>query len=386
MKKRIFTVIKEDLIYFPPALSLIRILGELGYEVNHLGQYTDTKQREELNTLGVNFVDLSTYHSTDSLFLKLRKQISFRKKVEAFLSASNISDNDIVWILNAETVCLLSSIVGKYRTILQFYEFQNPVFNWKYGLLNPFYNYEKTLHKAEKIIHCEPNRAKLTQALYKLDNPPFVIPNKPYVDEGLLSDVPEDIQQTLKQYKEKVAGKKVVIYQGIFSYNERRLEEFCDAINELPEDFVLVAMGKGGQYFEGLKKQYESDKIIFIPFVRPPYHLLFTEGSYIGVLSYFYTTHCLANSVNISYCAPNKIFEYAKYGIPMIGNDLPGLYYPFKLYCCGECIEYPMNVDHIKDCILKIDSNYTKFKEGAISYYNSVDLKEIVKNILDTNY
>lgn len=381
-RNRIFTIIKEDLIYFPPALSLIRIFNELNYDVIHLGQYSDIKQKEDLSSKGVIFVDLTTYHSSNSLILKLKKQIDFKYKVKMYLKNACPSSNDYIWIFNAETICLLSDIVGKYKTILHFFEFQNPVFNWKYGLLNPFYNYKKTLHKAEKVIHCEPNRAQLTQALYELNDPPLVIPNKPYVNQELLDNIPNDIKKELKDIYKKIDKRKVILYQGIFSKNERRLDEFCDAILELPEEFMLVVMGKGGEYIESLKLKYKNERILFLPFMRPPYHLLVTQKAYIGVLSYFYTTHSLANSINITYCAPNKIFEYGKYGVPMISNHLQGLYYPFKLYNCGVCIKYPMNVYNIKNAIMQIDSCHNILSQGSLAYYKSVNLKKIVSEIV----
>lgn len=66
--------------------------------------------------------------------------------------------------------------------------------------------------------------------------------------------------------KHKVQGKKVILYQGFFASVERRLEEFCQAINQMPSDYVMIAMGKGpNNYYDVLKKKYQSDKILFIP-------------------------------------------------------------------------------------------------------------------------
>lgn len=384
MIKRVFTIIKEDLVFFPPTLSLIRALCDLNIQVIHLGNYSDSIQRQDLESKGVKFVELIKYNKSDTLITKLIKQKKFKKKVIKYLEASNISESDYVWILNAETVCLLSSIVGKYRTILQFYEFQNPVFNWKYWMLNPTYNYVKTLHKAEKIVHCEYNRAQISKGLYDLDNLPYILPNKPYINETVLGELPVEVKNLIDDIKIKIKGKKVVLYQGIFRSKERRLQEFCQAIKELTDDFVLIAMGKGGDEYERLKKKYECDRILFIPFVRPPYHLLVTEMASVCVLSYFPSSETLSHTINPIYCAPNKIFEYAKYGKPMISNDIPGLYYPFKLYNCGRCIKYPMTVEHVKETLKDIFDNYNCLSKGALELYNSVDIKEIISEIVNS--
>ncbi len=384
MIKRVFTIIKEDLIFFPPTLSLIRALTDLNVQVVHLGYYSDKVQRMKLENKGVIFVDLIKYNNTDSLPHKLIKQYKFKSRVKSYLESSNITHDDYVWILNAETVCLLSNLVGKYRTILQFYEFQNPIFNWKYWLLNPTYKYVRTLHKAEKIVHCEYNRAQLSKGLYDLETLPFILPNKPYTDEEDIVNIPQDVECIVDSIKLKTEGKKVVLYQGIFKSKERRLWEFCQAIKEMPDDFVLIAMGRGNEDYERLKSEFESDKILFVPFLRPPYHLMVTELSSVCVLSYFPSSETFAHTVNPIYCAPNKIYEYAKYGKPMISNDIPGLYYPFKLYNCGCCIKYPMTVEHVKNTLNEIFDNYENLSKGALNFYNSVDIKNIVLDIISS--
>ena len=384
MIKRVFTIIKEDLIVLPPALSLIRALCDLNIQVVHLGYYSDEYQRKDLEIRGAKFVDLIDYKRNDSLLKKLYLQKLFKRRVTNYLKNADITDSDYVWILNAETVCLLSSLVGKYRTILQFYEFQNPIFNWKYWLMNPTYNYVKTQHKAEKIVHCEYNRASISKGLYELDTLPYILPNKPYINEELLQNPPEEVKKAVAEIMEKTAGKKVVLYQGIFASGERRLEEFCQAVSEMSDEYVLIAMGRGGEEVERLKKKYSSEKFIFVPFIRPPYHLLVTEIASICVLSYFPSSKTLSHTVNPIYCAPNKIFEYAKYGKPMIANDIPGLYYPFRLYNCGRCIKYPMSAEHVKETLQEIFDNYDELSKGAINLYNSVDIKKIVAEIVNS--
>lgn len=384
MIKRVFTIIKDDLIYFPPATSLIRALLDLKVEVVHLGYYSDMVQRKIMENKGAMFVDLIQYNNNDSLICKLIKQKKFKRKVENYLKSANITKTDYVWILNAETICLLSSVVGKYRSILQFYEFKNTIFNWKYWLMNPTYNNKKTLHKAEKIVHCEYNRAQIFKGLYDLEALPYILPNKPYIDDQVLDDVPQDIKDVVETIKVKTEGKKVILYQGIFRSKERRLQEFCQAIKEMPNDYILIAMGKGNDEYERLRRKYENERILFIPFIRPPYHLLITEIASICVLSYFPSSKTFAHTINPIYCAPNKIFEYAKYGKPMISNDIPGLYYPFRLYNCGYCIKYPMTVEQVKKTIGEVFEHYDALSKGAKEFYKSINIKNIVEEIIQS--
>lgn len=102
-----------------------------------------------------------------------------------------------------------------------------------------------------------------------------------------------------------------------------------------------------------------------------------------GILSYVANGCDFAGVINPLYCAPNKIFEYAKFGIPMISNDLPGLTCIFKEYKCGETIKYPLTVEKIKNIIEKVSGNYSVYSEGARAYYDSVDVVDIVRSVLN---
>lgn len=208
-----------------------------------------------------------------------------------------------------------------------------------------------------------------------------MLPNKPYEDNKY-QDVPEDIAQIVEDVKKKVNGRKVILYQGIFNANERRLDEFCEAIEKLPENYVFIAMGGGGGYFEELKKKYNSEKIIYLPFIRPPYHLLITQLADYSILSYHPNNQSYVGVINPLYCAPNKIFEYGKFGIPMIANDVPGLKLIFETYKCGRTIDYPITVDKIVENVLAMDRQHEEMSKGARAYYDSVDLEEIVKEIV----
>lgn len=76
-------------------------------------------------------------------------------------------------------------------------------------------------------------------------------------------------------------------------------------------------MGRGSDYYDDLRSRYASERVLFVPFIRPPHHLQVTRLASIGVLSYFPDPSSLAAVINPLYCAPNKIFEYARYGVPM---------------------------------------------------------------------
>ena len=211
-----------------------------------------------------------------------------------------------------------------------------------------------------------------------------MLPNKLYVpDTDDDTPLPTDVQQTLDDLLPRLAGKRVILYQGVFLSRERRLEEFCEAVRSMPPEYVLVAMGRGSDYYDDLRSRYASERVLFVPFIRPPHHLQVTRLASIGVLSYFPDPSSLAAVINPLYCAPNKIFEYARYGVPMISNDIPGLYYLFMQYGCGEVVPSPMSPAAIRHTIEHIYDHYDRYSACAKAYYNSVDIKRLINEVLE---
>ena len=62
-----------------------------------------------------------------------------------------------------------------------------------------------------------------------------------------------------------------------------------------------------------------NENLNHVDFIPAPYYLCITRLAIIGILTYNPMLH------NTAYCAPNKIFEYGAFSVPMIGNNIPGL-------------------------------------------------------------
>lgn len=380
--RRVFIVLREDVVHYPPVLTIFNVLVNMGFKVLHIGVYSDVTGRKYYEDKGVEFLPTISCNGKASFPVKLYEKNKFRRQVRKHLKASKGDKEDYLWIMQESTVCLLHDIIPHYRTILHFFEFTTGV-NWKYRLMNPGFDLRKSILAARNTVCCEYNRAQIMKGMLQLPTLPIVLPNKILVDDGHLNDVPEDIRLIMNEVKKRVDGKKVILYQGIFLEGERKLEEFCQAVSELPDDYAFIAMGKGDMLFDRLKEKYESGRILFLPFIRPPFHLLITKLATIGVLSYFPRPGSFARTINPLYCAPNKIFEYARFGIPMISNDIPALRYAYLEYGCGRCIPYPMTAANIKETMEFVLDDYRHFSEGAVNYFNSVDVESIIRQILD---
>ena len=141
-------------------------------------------------------------------------------------------------------------------------------------------------------------------------------------------------------------------------------------------------MGRGNAYFDSLRNTYESNRIIFIHFIRPPYHLLITQKASIGILTYHPQQRTYPGVINPLYCAPNKIYEYGLYGIPMLGNDIPGLKYIFSEFNCGLTLHYPITPQIIAKNVSEIEGDYSHFTFGSRKLYDSVNIEDTISNIL----
>lgn len=389
MTKRVILFPKDDLVYYPPTISLLKILVRQGMVVECVGEYSDPQGKQALEAEGVKFVPIYRKIKDESKFRivnwmtiiwRMRK---YTKAVKRYLSTANVTNNDLLWFVFADSIGQLQKTIEKFPYIIQFYEFEDYSLDGIGKLLHPKYDAQRLLYNAKALVHCEYNRAMITNGLYGLNKEICVLPNKPYEDENAAPvEVPGDIQRIVEDVKQKINGKKVILYQGIFNANERRLDEFCEAIERLPQNYVFIAMGGGGGYFEEIQKKYHSDKIIYLPFIRPPHHLLITQLADYGILTYHPNNQSYVGVINPLYCAPNKIFEYGKFGVPMIANDVPGLKLIFETYKCGRIISYPITVDKIVESILEIDKQHEEISKGAKAYYDSVDLERIVKEIV----
>lgn len=380
MKKKIHIFTIHDLVKFPPMQSLIWILLDLNVKVSLVGYCSDKKTQEVFENKGVEFIPIQ-YNIYRSNIKKIVEQIRFKKQIVNYINKYYNKSEDLIWFDYTEVAYILHKILGQTDYVIQFYEFVN-LSHWKYRLMYPSYNYKQFIKKAKGVIHCEYNRAHILRGLCELEKLPFILPNKPYFNEITNESIPEDIAAIIKNLKTKLADKKVILYQGVFNSNERRLEEFCEAVNDMSQEFVLLVMGAGNEYYLKLRKKYESDKIIFIPFIKPPFHLLVTELAHIGILTYFPMDSSYAGVLNPLYCAPNKIFEYGQYGIPMISNDLPGISSIFNEYKCGKIVPYPMSKDNVKEGLDFIFSHYEDYNGNSKKYYDSIDLRSIISDII----
>ena len=160
---------------------------------------------------------------------------------------------------------------------------------------------------------------------------------------------------------------------------ERDITPFAKAIDELGDNFHLLVMGAyipERDYIENLKKKFKN--ISFINGMPSPSHLQVASWAYIGILSYSFI------DLNNVFCAPNKVWEYSGFGIPVISNDIPGIASLLQKYKSGIAVNIELsNINNIKSAILEINSNHGEYCINSQKMFDSTDFKMRVNEILN---
>jgi hypothetical protein len=106
-----------------------------------------------------------------------------------------------------------------------------------------------------------------------------------------------------------------------------------------------------------------------------------TSHAAVGIAIYNAAGKGLLQRLGAVYCAPNKIYEYAGFGIPTLGNNLPGLRYSIEQAGAGVCFD--ANKMSILTAVDNIIYNLKTYSDNAYAYYDSVDLEKYVSLVLE---
>lgn len=359
---RIVVLNREAIEKIPPLISVVQILRDLGHEVILVTTAVTEKNKEMFKKRGIE-VFVIPYKITKNLFERVINVWEYRKKIKYLLREL---DFDYIWIEGAGTFRTVINIVDKYKYVMQISEL------YDYPEAKPIRRaIKKLIYRAEMVVMPEFNRATLYQVGYGLKTRPEVLPNKPYfyLNGEELKFCEKKYEKDLKVFKEK----KVILYQGIIA-KERNLSNYIKAVKELGEDYVFVLLGSDYGMLEEYRKI--DPEIIHIDFIPAPDYLVFTMHAYIGIISYEATT------LNCAYCAPNKIYEYGQYSLPMLGNDIPGLRNTVGLHNAGILVD-DESVINIKEGINTIVNDYAIFQRNSYNLYARTDNKATMKKIIN---
>lgn len=367
MYKTVYYFVKSDLHYYPPCVTQIRMLKNAGVNVvavygSSKGVIVDILKKENIET--VELIDTRGKYKgkTDKIY----SWWTYRRAALKFLK--NIDrKSSLLWFGNVESYLPLYGGLGKYNTAISFLELLDIT-----SIKSKFTG--KIIKKNKFITACEETRAYVMRDNWKLDKMPYILPNKPY-EVAIKKNAVPSIKET-KEFFDKMGDAKYIIWQGAVFPKTELLSTLAIALREKFPDYYFVIMGLDRRNdIPQLKKL--NPNLIHVPYIPAPSHLEITSHAYIAALFYD------PNNLNRAFCAPNKIYEYSSFGLPMISNAIPGLRNTIGTAHAGVCVD--ITKENVIAAIEYINSHYEEMQEAAFKFYESTDNFKTIKRIITEN-
>lgn len=359
-EKTVWVVLKGSVAQLPPVMSLLQVLLEKSdCKVAFIS--TTKSQLKAHDGKLTEFIN-STPPSKSPL-MKAWQYLSFRYFAIRTLE-QHANPSDTVWYASLDTALALwgSSIFQRFAYILQLHELYD-TYPRRLSMIAPI------ARRAKEVVVPEINRAGILQVWLGLQKRPIVIPNKPYHHprQKFMKPSSEITRKVLQKYK---TDKPVILYQGHVG-GDRNLMPLAEAMKELP-DYELWLMGKDHGVVDSLLKV--NGNIKYLGCIPAPLHLEITSQASIGVMSY--------DPINLNnlYCAPNKTWEYAGFGIPFISNDLLSLREAVEVWGIGSICDF--SAESISRSIKTMFQNRS-IESQVKNYYEKIDLTRLIKLAID---
>lgn len=377
----ILVATEDNLDQYPPVATLTQALLELGHKVTLICCHGDLASDIILNNSRCCLVDLGSRPNGSLSSLKFDRL--FRKKINELIRNSE-PKFDLIWTCSVFTARDAGPVLltGGHRHVMQLMELIEdlPAITHRYSV--PFKSRLaiKMARSAYRVVVPEYNRSFIQQAWWKIPKRPAVLPNKPIVRSDLLPAVDERYSSLFRIFENE--KRKIILYQGGFA-DDRGFRGPIEAVEKLGNDYVLYLMGVRDD-LDGDRIRLEAkdhSQVVLIPFVPAPQHLAFTHFGYIGLMPYRPSYETGLSPLNALYCAPNKLWEYARFSLPMIGSDVPGLTSIFESKGIGKTVDID-NADAIISAIRYIESDYKSFSERSRLFFDSVDVLKTVQEII----
>jgi len=217
------------------------------------------------------------------------------------------------------------------------------------------------LPAADAMIVASPSWIAWNRNLYgELPDPTVTVLNVPEPTE---IDLTKDLRSELGI----PADERIVLYQGSIQEN-RGIEPAIDAVTML-DNVVLVVVGYGHHrpVLEDLvRTRGLADKVKFFGPVPNDELISYSASADIGL------ANIVNSSVSYNTSLPNKLFEYAMAGIPVVGSDSPEIGRIVKEENIGEVCDAE-DPAALADAIATILNDPTRYRAGlshAASRYN----------------
>lgn len=349
-KMKILVPSLRDLKTIPPTINALNCFAARGEDVTVFSYHSSPASfRQE-----VRLINLSASSYPKAFLARLMAKAGFYLRfILHFLKTGR--QVDLIWLGAWDVVgltWLLRLSGSRARIVYQFHELEME----KLSLCR----------RADWCIVPDENRLWITYFLGRLRRKPFLLPNIPFVE-----DMPEGEAPALMR-ELKSRGMKVLLYQGLVDFRKRCLEEILQALVGVDESVHLVVMPSStsaqAELARVLSRAGElgiGQRVHVIPGVPAPAHLHAVQAADIGIGLY------RAISLNQVYAAPNRLYEFTRFGIPAVLPAFPYFNGLAARYPLGITVAEPEDVGSIRRALnsLARDEGLSQGRENARRFF-----------------
>jgi len=233
------------------------------------------------------------------------------------------------------------------------------------------------LKRVDLTIVANESRAQIMFREYNAPKVPAVIMNLPEIWEG--ASAPQGFRQRCWELGLNRKHSFIVLYQGGIG-SGRDLDAIIISVKQWPETAGLVLMGNDNDELKELALSLDlEDRVIFYPKVPMTDLIPLASEADMGLVSYATAPR------NNYFCAPNKLFEYAAAGIPILGADLPEIRKYVTEYECGLLFK-PRDYESIASAIelaVKSPELSKQYRQGAKKMINELNWEKEKERLLN---
>ncbi len=352
-----------------------RVLKETNSILNHniaskvyiASLHADDLEEEKIykDNLILNRFKLSSRKLSKNLFVQVLKYFEFIYRVTLFYRKKDIK------MINIHAIALLPlGILLKYlygaKLVYDTHELETET-DGENGLRKKLAKFmEKSLiKKSDLIFVVSENIADWYKNEYDIQRP-VVVKNAPRLIDAKKTN---HFRENLGIKDESI----IVLYQGGLSKG-RGVDLLLEAFKKRKDDkVVIVFMGYGELEQEIKTARDEQNNIFFHPAVAPEIVLDYTSSADLGI-------HMIQNTcLNHYYCMPNKLFEYAMAGLPVIVSNMKEMRELVEKYDMGIVVfdDKIESMNNAIDKILELDIKQMKQNARRCAEENSWEEQEI---------
>ncbi|MCZ4409413.1 glycosyltransferase family 4 protein [Cryomorphaceae bacterium 1068] len=304
MKKRIIVSVSNDLATDQRVRKQCEELWKAGYDILLLGRLLPGSPYFERP------------YKTQRVKLPFNKGALFYASLNIYLFFKILfSRADILWANDLDTLpanWLVSLMKGK-RLVYDSHEYftEVPEIQHKPRVKSLWKFFEKKcIRRTDLVITVSPSIADLLKKTYQLDEV-LIVRNVPLGSTKLPKATKTDLGLDENRF--------LLLLQGGGINVNRGGEELVEAMRHIEKaDLVIVGGGDAMPELKRISAEFElRDKVCFLP--RMPYEAMmrYTSAADLGF------SLDKDGNLNYRFSLPNKVFDYAMAGLPMITSDLP---------------------------------------------------------------